>query len=107
MTEEQYQEARETMRKANNWRGMIAAAKEEVSKWTRIEDSHRRELREGKADGAKKLLIKALDRLDVVRSKFAALEFPKEYKKVKRSAASIVAEQTDEEFEMLIESTKR
>lgn len=106
MTEEQYQEARKLMQKANYWRGRITAAKGEVGKWTRIEDCYRRDLKEGKADGAKKMLLKALNTLDKMREKFAAMKFPQDEISSK-NWSSMVKQLDDEEFEMLIETTKR
>lgn len=76
MTEESFQQARKLMQKANYARGMIAKAKGEVAKWTKIEDVHKRNLSEGQAVGAKKCLDKAMIRLDQERAKFAALKFP-------------------------------
>lgn len=85
MTEESYQQARKVMQSANFIRGMITAAKGEVARWTAIEDSHRRNLKEAQAEGAKKMLHKALLKLAAQREKFAKLQFPdpnikKEYK---------------------------
>lgn len=55
------------MRSVNHIRGLITKAEGDVAKWTKIEDSHRRELRPSQADGAKKLLDKAMARLNVLR----------------------------------------
>ncbi len=76
MTEAAFQEARKVMQKANYLRGIITKYKGEVAKWTKIEDVHRKELREAQANGAKKMLDKSLDRLKGIREKFAALQFP-------------------------------
>lgn len=76
MTEASFQQCRQVMQKANYLRGLITKAKGEVAKWTKIEDVHRREFREGQANGAKKCLQKAITRLDTLRQKFEALEFP-------------------------------
>lgn len=76
MTEAAFQEARKIMMSANFLRGKITEAKGEVAKWTNIEDSYRQQLRQGQADGAKKCLDKALDRLNQLRLKFAEMKFP-------------------------------
>jgi hypothetical protein len=78
MTEDQYQAARKVMASANYIRGKITVAKGEVAKWTKIEDSHRKELREAQADGAKKKLYTAQKRLEEVRQHFADLKLPDE-----------------------------
>ena len=57
-------------------RGLITKAEGDVAKWTKIEDSHRRELRSSNADGAKKLLDKAMARLNELRIKFDLMKFP-------------------------------
>lgn len=77
MTEELYQRGRKFMQQANHLRGLIAKQKGEVAKWTKIEMVHREEMRPSQADGAKKMLLKALDKLDALRKKFAEMEFPK------------------------------
>ena len=76
MTEESYQACRKIMQTINYRRGMIAKAKGDVAKWTKIEDVHRRNLQEGQANGAKKALEKALIRLAKERAVFADLKFP-------------------------------
>lgn len=76
MTEKAFQAGRKIMQTANYWRGMITTAKGNVAKWTKIEDVHRRELRQSQADGAKKMLDKAMKRLDETRQKFASIMFP-------------------------------
>lgn len=76
MTEAAFQEGRKIMQKANYWRGIITVQKNNVAKWTKIEDVHRKELREAQADGAKKMLDKAMKRLEEVRQKFAEIQFP-------------------------------
>lgn len=76
MTEESYQQCRKVMQKANYWRGMITKAKGNVSKWTKIEMSYRSDLREAKADGARKMLNGAIERLNEVRHKFLLMSFP-------------------------------
>lgn len=76
MTEESFQQPRKLMQQANFRRGLITKAEGEVAKWTKIEDSHRRNLNEGSANGAKKCLDKALIRLTEQRQKFADLKFP-------------------------------
>lgn len=64
------------MRSVNHIRGLITKAEGDVAKWTKIEDSHRRELRPSQADGAKKLLDKAMTRLNVLRLQFDNMKFP-------------------------------
>lgn len=76
MTEESYQQGRKFMRSVNHIRGLITKAEGDVAKWTKIEDSHRRELRPSQADGAKKLLDKAMARLNVLRLQFDNMKFP-------------------------------
>jgi hypothetical protein len=76
MTEESYQQGRKFMRSVNHIRGLITKAEGDVAKWTKIEDSHRRELRHGQADGAKKCLDKAMARLNELRIKFDLMKFP-------------------------------
>jgi hypothetical protein len=76
MTEAAFQECRKVMQKANGWRSMIATAKGNVAKWTKIEDVHRREGRESQADGANKMLQRALAKLNEYRQRFSDLKFP-------------------------------
>lgn len=76
MTEESYQQCRKVMQTINYRRGMITKSEGEVAKWTKIEASYRDSLQEGRANGAKKCLYKALIRLDEERAKFSALKFP-------------------------------
>lgn len=76
MTEESYQQCRKVMKQINHVRGLIAKQKGEVSKWSKIEDVHRHELREGQANGAKKMLEKAMKKLDDLRAKFDLIKFP-------------------------------
>lgn len=76
MTEESYQQCRKIMQKINHRRGMIAKAKGNVAKWTKIEDFHRRNMNEGQANGAKKCLDKAMVQLNQERTTFAAMKFP-------------------------------
>jgi hypothetical protein len=76
MTEESYQQGRKFMQSVNYLRGQITKAKGDVAKWSNIEDGHRKELRPGQADGAKKCLIRAMARLDELRTKFDNMKFP-------------------------------
>lgn len=76
MTEESYQQARKVMVVANSRRGYITIAKGNVAKWSRIEDAYRQDGKESQAEGAKKMLAKALEKLDEMRKKFADLKFP-------------------------------
>lgn len=76
MTEAAFQAARKLMQKANYLRGMITNAEGKVAKWTAIEVSHRRNLREGQANGAKKALEQSLLNLEKWRERFRELRFP-------------------------------
>lgn len=78
MTEKQFQKAREVMKTANWMRGEITSAKGEVAKWTNIEDSYRQDLKPTQADGAKKMLDKAMDKLKAIRQRFTDLKLPGE-----------------------------
>lgn len=78
MTEAQFQATRKMMQRANHARGEITRAKGEVARWTAMEDSHRTNMRRGQADGAKKMLEKALLFLDKTRQKFADMKLPDE-----------------------------
>ncbi len=64
------------MQKANYLRGQITIKKGNVAKWTNIEDSYRNEGKETQADGAKKLLSKAIGELNEIRKRFSDLQFP-------------------------------
>lgn len=63
MTEESYQQGRKVMQSANYRRGLITKAKGNVAKWTKIEMSFRSNLQPTRADGAKKMLDRALEEL--------------------------------------------
>jgi len=76
MTETSFQECRKVMQKANWIRGIITKCKNDVAKWTKIEDANRRELKEDQANGAQKKLSKALEKLSHWRYKFSQMEFP-------------------------------
>lgn len=76
MTEESYQQCRKVMASINYLRGQITKAEGEVAKWTYIEDSHRRNLREGQANGAKKMIERAINKLERLRIKFDNISFP-------------------------------
>lgn len=76
MTEESYQQCRKVMQQINHLRGLISKQKGEVAKWSNIEDSFRKQLKESNADGAKKMLEKALKKLDELRTKFDLMIFP-------------------------------
>lgn len=64
------------MRSCNHLRGLITAAENRVSKWTKLEDHHRRELHQEQAEGAKTMLIKALNKLNQLRLQFDNMKFP-------------------------------
>lgn len=76
MTEESYQQGRKFMRQVNHLRGLITKAEGDVAKWKRIQDVHSRECREGQANGTKKILDKAIKKLDELRQKFDLMTFP-------------------------------
>lgn len=76
MTEESFQQCRKVMQKANWLRGRIAAAKANVGKWTKIEDTYRKDLKESQSIGAGKMLDKAMTKLNEARDKFESLKFP-------------------------------
>jgi hypothetical protein len=76
MTEASFQACRKIMQQANYLRGVITNHKGNVAKWTNIEASHRDNLRQGQADGAKKMIEKSIRRLEEIRQKFAAIKFP-------------------------------
>lgn len=76
MTEQQFQECRKIMQQANSLRGYITKAKGEVARWTHIESSCREALKERQADGAKKIILGSIERLNKLRQKFANLKFP-------------------------------
>lgn len=66
------------MQTANWMRGEITSAKGEVAKWTKIEDSFRQNLQPTRANGAKKMLDKAMEKLQAARKRFADLKLPGE-----------------------------
>jgi hypothetical protein len=76
MTEAAFQACRNVMQRANWIRGKITDAKGEVAKWTSIEATNRNNLQHTKADGAKKMLDKAMIKLDDWRKKLDELSFP-------------------------------
>lgn len=76
MTEASFQEGRKVMQRANYLRGSIIKCKGNVAKWTKIEDSFRKELKEAQADGAKKMLDIAMIKLGEARNKLSELKFP-------------------------------
>lgn len=76
MTEESYQQARKLMQQLNYLRGLITKQKKAVASWTNIEDVHRRNLKHAQAEGAKKQIQFAIDKLQKLRQMFAAIQFP-------------------------------
>lgn len=76
MTEAAYQAYRKLMQKANYLRGHITAAEGNVAKWTKIEAANRERMQPAMADGAKKNLDKAVEKLRQAKMKFAAFSFP-------------------------------
>lgn len=57
-------------------RGIITTAKNNVTKWTKLEAANRTNLEHDKADGCKKALGIAMEKLQKARDKFADLKFP-------------------------------
>jgi len=76
MTEESYQQCRKVMQRINHLRGLITTAKGNVAKWSNIEDSYRKDLKESQADGAKKMLDRSMKKLNELREKFELIKFP-------------------------------
>lgn len=76
MTEAAFQAARTIMQKANYTRGLITKAKGDVAKWTKIEDTYRRDNQSAKAEGARKYLLKAMETLKKHQKTFADIKFP-------------------------------
>jgi hypothetical protein len=76
MTEASFQQGKKLMQQANYLRGLITKAEGEVAKWTRIQDVHRMEGREGQANGTKKILDNAIKRLEDLRKKFEGMSYP-------------------------------
>jgi hypothetical protein len=76
MTEESFQQARKIMQRANYMRGVITACKGNVAKWSKIESVHRENMREPQANGAQKMLERAMQKLGEARAKFSELKFP-------------------------------
>jgi predicted nucleic acid-binding Zn ribbon protein len=76
MTEAAYQAAKAVMNKANIIRGRITKAKGNVAKWTRIEDVYRREGNTSRADGTRKIVLKAIEQLKKTQQEFINLKFP-------------------------------
>lgn len=76
MTEASFQAGRRFMQSANGLRSAIKQAEGAVAKWSNLEDWNRRELKHPQADGAKKQLEKAMQRLSYLRNKFAKMKFP-------------------------------
>jgi hypothetical protein len=76
MTDASYKQAQKLMRQINHLRGQITGAKNEVGRWTKTEMFHRDQLQHDKADGAKKCLIIAMQKLERLRNVYAAIKFP-------------------------------
>lgn len=76
MTEESFQQGRKVMQKANYWRGIITKGEGNVAKWTKIESTFRTNLQPSRADGAKKMLDRALKDLKKYRNTFTDIKFP-------------------------------
>lgn len=76
MTENQYEATKDVMRKAGLIRSKMSVIKNNISKWTCLEDHHRRNLEERKADGCKMMIEKEMRRLATVRKEFSELKLP-------------------------------
>lgn len=76
MTEETYQQARKIMQKANWIRGKITEAKGKVAQYTNMEDTYIQNMQPGRADWARKMILKAIEKLDEWRQQFKDLRFP-------------------------------
>lgn len=76
MTEAAFQAAKTIMQKANYIRGLITKAKGDVAKWTKIEDTYRRDNQNNRADGARKSILKFMETLNKHRKDLADLKFP-------------------------------
>lgn len=76
MTEESYQQGRKFMQSCNYVRGIITKCKGDVAKWTKIEMAARENMQEGQANGAKKMLDRAIIKLKEQRTKFDNMSFP-------------------------------
>ena len=64
------------MQQVNHLRGLITKAEGEVAKWSNIEMSWREKMNESQANGAYKMGITALEKLDKLRLKFDNMKFP-------------------------------
>jgi hypothetical protein len=78
MTEKQFQETRKVMQTANAARGWITVQKNNVSRLTALEDKMVLTMQPGRAEGARKALLKAIDMLAYARKKFADIKLPTE-----------------------------
>lgn len=76
MTEESYQQGRKFMQQVNHLRGLITKAEGDVAKWSNIEMSWREKMNESQANGAYKMGIRVIEKLDKLRKKFADMKFP-------------------------------
>lgn len=69
MTEESFQQCRKVMQKANFIRGKITENRENVGKWSRINDEH-------STSKTKETLDRAISKWNEWKAKLAALKFP-------------------------------
>lgn len=76
MTEASYQQTRKLMQQLKYLRGLITAAKADVGKWTRMEMVFRDQLKHSNADGAKKMLAIAMEKLDQLNKTWASIKLP-------------------------------
>lgn len=76
MTDAAYEAAKLVMQKANYTRGLITKAKGDVAKWTKIEDTYRRDGQTTRAEGARKYLLKAMETLNKHKKTLSDLKFP-------------------------------
>lgn len=76
MTEESFQAGKKFMASANCLRSGIIKAKGIVAKWTKLESWYIQEKKQLQAAASRKNLENAIDRLKILRQKFAELKFP-------------------------------
>jgi hypothetical protein len=76
MTNAAYEEGKKIMQKASLIRGKITKAKGNVAKWTKIEDVFRRDGNISRADGARKIVLKAIGELNKIKKELIDLKFP-------------------------------
>ena len=76
MTEETFQKCKQIMQSANLIRGKITSAKNEIKRFTQIEGYYLEKMQPNRAEGARKCILKAQERLKHFQDKFAAIKLP-------------------------------